>query len=122
MRKEAVVQRLDREGVGEAADARRDRLARLREGALAGAEGRREALAQPLARGMEHERARRIDVDVDFTGVEKTDFAVSLRHDDGRIGERLELVLRSELRQYEAPEAPLEESDLLTLDRLVPHA
>ncbi len=71
---------------------------------------------------MEYERAGRVEIHVDFAGVEKADLAVSLRHHDGGIGERLQLVMWSELSQHQAPEAPFEKPDQLPLYlRLVPH-
>src|SRR5207302_1051179 len=98
---EPVVQHLDREGLGEPSDARRDLLAQQRERSrVLRPEHRRKAGMQPAPRSVEHERARGFVVDVDLAGIEEQQLAVLLLQYDDRVGQRLEDLAWRELHQH----------------------
>jgi hypothetical protein len=106
---EAVVQHLDREGLGELLDAGRDGLARLREGPrVLGGEDRREALAQPGAGGVQHQDPRGIERDVDLARIEEHHVGAALLQHDGGISLGLHRLLGAQLHQHEPPEPAFE--------------
>jgi len=108
---EAVVQHFHGERIGELPDARRDRLALLREGlALDAVERGREGFVQPLARDMEHQRAPRGCVAEALAGIEKHELGIALPQHDHRIFLRAQFVVRVEVTQEKPPEPPLEYS------------
>src|SRR6202165_1585007 len=106
---EPVVQLLDRHGVGEPADARRERLAELRERpGIFRPEYRRKALVQPGPRRVKHESAADLLVDRAFAGGGEQQLALALLQDDHRIVLCLQRFARRQLGEQQAAEPAFE--------------